>query len=74
MELVRRWFDGLRIGEVSPELCHPEIEIRNWAESPNPGPYHGHPGLRRWGEATQDSFEEMHFELVDLTTSEAGAW
>jgi ketosteroid isomerase-like protein len=48
VELVRRWFDGFAAGELSPELCDPEIEIRNWAESPAPGPYRGHEGLQRW--------------------------
>jgi hypothetical protein len=28
VEIVRRWFDGFAVGEVSPEPCDPEIEIR----------------------------------------------
>jgi ketosteroid isomerase-like protein len=72
VRLVRRWFEGLRVGEVSPELCDPEIEIRNWAESPSPGPYHGHTGLQRWWDDTQDAFEDMHFELVDVIDVGAG--
>src|SRR5215218_6270305 len=38
VEIVRRWFDGLNVREVSPELCDPEIEIRNWSGSLNPAP------------------------------------
>ena len=66
VELVRRWFDGLRRGDVSPDLCNADIEIRNWRESPNPGPYHGHDGVRRWWQDTQDAFEDVRFELVDV--------
>ncbi len=54
VELVRRWLEGLERGEVSPELCDPEIEIRNWAESPAPGPYHGYDGLHRWWRTVAD--------------------
>ena len=63
---VRRWFDGLRNGDPLPEICHPEIEIRNWAESPAAGPYHGHDGVRLWWSDVQDSFEHVRFELVDV--------
>ncbi|MGH2960718.1 MAG: nuclear transport factor 2 family protein [Solirubrobacterales bacterium] len=65
VKLVRRWFEGFRVGEVSPDICDPEIEIRNWKESPSPGPYRGHEGLRRWWNDVEDAFEDMHFELVD---------
>jgi hypothetical protein len=47
VELVRRWFKGLEHGELSPEICDPEIVIRNWDESPIRGPYHGHEGRFR---------------------------
>ncbi|HZB05108.1 MAG TPA: hypothetical protein VE449_00855 [Thermoleophilaceae bacterium] len=47
--------DGLNVREVSPELCDPEIEIRNWSESLNPGPYRGHDGLRRWWKEAHDT-------------------
>jgi hypothetical protein len=42
VDLVRRWFEGLERGELSPEICDEEILIRNWDESPIRGPYHGH--------------------------------
>jgi hypothetical protein len=30
VELVRRWFEGLGRGELTLEICDPEIEIRDW--------------------------------------------
>lgn len=48
VELVRRWFAGLQGGDPSPDLCHPEILIRNRDQSPIRGPYHGRQGLGQW--------------------------
>ena len=65
-QVVRRWFEGFARGEVTPEICGQEIEIRNWSESPVPGPYHGHQGLHDWWQDLADAFDEIHFELTDL--------
>jgi ketosteroid isomerase-like protein len=64
-ELVRRWFKGFEHGELSPEICDPAIEIRNWDESPIRGPYHGHDGMRRWWADFAEAFEEVHMELKE---------
>ena len=64
--LVKRWFDGLQRGELSLELCHPEIVVRNWDESPVRGPYHGHAGLRQWWADFADAFEDVHLELKEV--------
>ncbi len=64
--VVRRWFEGFARGEVTPEICDHEIEIRNWSESPVPGPYNGHQGLHDWWQDLADAFDEIHFELTDL--------
>jgi ketosteroid isomerase-like protein len=66
VDLVRRWFDGLARGELSPELCDPELRIENVAEFPITGPYHGHEGLRRWWQDVAEAFEEMRFEVEKL--------
>ncbi len=66
VEVVRRWFTALERGDPAPEMCDPEIEIRNWAESPIPGPYFGHDGLRHWWEEVADAFEDVRFELEDI--------
>ncbi len=67
VELVTRWFKGLGQGELTPEICDPEIVIRNWDESPVPGPYHGREGLGRWWADIADAIEELHFELNEAT-------
>jgi ketosteroid isomerase-like protein len=54
VDVVRRWFDRLDAGDPAPDLCSPDIEIRNWSESMTPGPYHGHDGLHRWWREAND--------------------
>jgi len=66
VEVVRRWFEGLEKGELSAEICHPEIVIRNWDESPIPGPYHGHEGLRRWWADFAEVLEDVRLELKEI--------
>jgi ketosteroid isomerase-like protein len=65
VELVRRWFDGLQRGELSPEICHPDLLIRNWDEAPVRGPYRGHDGLRQWWSDFSDAFDGVHMELKE---------
>lgn len=72
VELVRRWFRGFERGELGLDLCHPEIEIRNWAEVPITGPYHGHDGVRRWWDDIGDAFDYLQWELVELTDAGDG--
>jgi ketosteroid isomerase-like protein len=67
VEVVRRWFDSLARGEPAPELCHPEIEIRNWDDAPITGPYFGHDGVRQWWADVADAIDAPHFELLELT-------
>ena len=66
VETVRRWFNALAEGDPAPEICDPEIEIRNVDEFPIPGPYFGHDGLTQWWSDVADAFEEVHFELQDI--------
>ena len=64
--VVRRWLNALERGDPAPELCDPEIEITNWAESPVTGPYHGHDGVARWWEDLADAFQEYRWELQSI--------
>jgi ketosteroid isomerase-like protein len=66
VQLVQRWFDGLARGELSPELCDPDVLIRNWDEAPVRGPYHGHDGLRHWWEDFAEAFEDVRMELTEI--------
>ncbi len=66
VELVRRWFNGLEHGELSPQICHEEILIRNWDESPIRGPYHGHEGMRKWWAEFAEVFDDdVRMELKE---------
>jgi ketosteroid isomerase-like protein len=66
VDVVRRWFDSLAAGDPAPRMCDPEIEIRNWAEFPIPGPYFGHDGVEQWWADVADAFEDVHFELQQI--------
>jgi ketosteroid isomerase-like protein len=66
VELVRRWAYGLSRGELSLELCDPELRLDNIAGSPITGPYHGHEGLRRWWQDVAEAFDEIRFEVDEL--------
>jgi len=75
VKAVRRWFARLGAGDPAPDLCDPEIEIRNWAESPVPGPYYGHEGLRKWFRDVNDpdmGLDIQLFELEDVVEVEDG--
>lgn len=61
IETIQRWFSGLERGDPGVELCDPEIEISNWAESPIPGPYQGYDGVQRWWQELGEAFEELHW-------------
>jgi ketosteroid isomerase-like protein len=75
VEVIRGWFARLSAGDPAPDLCDPAIEIRNWEESPVPGPYRGHDGLRKWWKDVNDpdmGIEIRFFELeriVDIDES-----
>ena len=66
VDTVRRWFAALERGDPAPDLCHPDIEITNWAESPVTGPYRGHEGLAHWWNDVTDAFQEYQWELKSI--------
>ncbi len=66
MATVRRWFARLGEGDPAPELCDPGIEIRNWDESPVPGPYHGHDGLHKWFRGVNDPDMGLEIKMFEL--------
>jgi ketosteroid isomerase-like protein len=67
LAVVRRWFTALERGDPAAELCHPEIEIRNWDEAPITGPYYGHEGVHQWWGDVADAFDDVRFELLELS-------
>jgi hypothetical protein len=48
VDLVRRWFEGLERGELSPEICDEAILIRNWESPSVPRPRGTAPVLGRF--------------------------
>ena len=66
VQVVRQWFKRLAAGDPAPELCDPEIEIRNWTDMPTPGPYHGHEGLHQWWTDVNDADALGGFQLFEL--------
>ena len=72
VELVQRWFAGLGRGTLSPEICHPDIEIRNWEGSPLRGPYRGHEGLERWWRDFAEVIEDARFDLKETVALDEG--
>ncbi len=71
LAVARRWLERLANGDVAPELCDPEVEIRNWAEAPLPGPYNGHEGLQRWWADIEDVLDNARFELHEAEEVDA---
>ena len=71
VEVVRRWFAELARGNPAPELCDPEIEIRNWDDAPITGPYFGHQGVHEWWADVADAFEDVRFELLEIEPIDA---
>lgn len=66
VDVVRRWFAALEAGDLAVEMCDPEVEIRNWAESPIRGPYFGHDGVRQWWDDLAEAFENVRFKVLGI--------
>jgi ketosteroid isomerase-like protein len=66
VDVVRRWLAALERGDPAPEMCDPQVEISNWAESPIPGPYFGHDGVRQWWDDVADAFEGVRFKTQEI--------
>jgi ketosteroid isomerase-like protein len=64
--IVRRWFAALESGNPAPELCDPEVEIRNWDNAPITGPYYGHEGVHQWWADVADAIDDLRFELEHI--------
>ena len=66
VDVVRRWLSSLEQGDPAPEMCDPEVEIVNWAESPIPGPYPGHDGVRQWWADVADAFDGVRLQVMRI--------
>jgi ketosteroid isomerase-like protein len=69
--LMRTLFERFnRTGFQPEELWHPDGELVNFRESPIPGPYRGHDGLRRWRDDLFEVVKEGRFDVESLTDAD----
>ncbi len=69
VEVVQRAFEFFERGELPFEVADPDIRIDNIPQSPHPGPYYGHEGLRRWWKELADVIPDLRLLLegvIDL--------
>jgi ketosteroid isomerase-like protein len=66
VDVVRAWLSALERGDPAPEMCDPEVEIVNWAESPIPGPYLGRDGVRKWWDDLAEAFEGVRLGVMSI--------
>jgi ketosteroid isomerase-like protein len=71
VEVIRTLFERFNRDGVQPEeLWHPDGVLVNFRESPIPGPYRGHDGLRRWREDLFEVVREGRFDVESLTDAD----
>ncbi len=71
VEIMQTLFERFNRDGFQPvELWHPDAVLVNFRESPIPGPYQGHDGLRRWGEDLFEVVKEGRFEVESLTDAD----
>ena len=54
------------------DLCDERIELRNPAEFPVAGEFHGHEGVRRWAAQVWEVFSEVHHDVEEIIEVEDG--
>ncbi len=59
-----------RDGFLPVELWHSEAVLVNFRESPIPGPYLGHDGLRSWRDDIFEVLKEGRFDVESLTDAD----
>jgi ketosteroid isomerase-like protein len=68
VEIVRRLFERFnQDGFLPEELWHSDGLLTNFRESPIPGPYRGHQGLRKWRDDLFEVLKEGRFDVESLT-------
>ncbi len=66
VDVVRRAYEFLGRGELPFEVTDPEIRIDNIPDSPIPGPYYGHGGMRRWWSEIADALPGFRLTLEEV--------
>jgi len=71
VEITRSVFERFnRNGCLPEELWHSDARLTNFRESPIPGPYRGHEGLREWRDDIFEVLKEGRFEVTSLTDAD----
>ena len=71
VEIMRTLFERFNRDGVQPEdLWHSDGVLTNFRESPIPGPYRGHEGLRRWRDDLFEVLKEGRFDVESLTDAD----
>jgi ketosteroid isomerase-like protein len=71
VEVVRTLFVRFNRDGFQPvELWDPEGVLVNFRESPIPGPYEGHDGLRRWRDDLFEVVKDGRFDVESLTDAD----
>jgi len=66
VEVVARWWEAVRRGDLGEELWAEDLEIVNaegWALEAT---YRGHDGLRRWWNDLAEAFSELTLEVDEI--------
>jgi ketosteroid isomerase-like protein len=71
VEIARTLFERFnRSGYLPEELWHSDGVLVNFRESPIPGPYRGHEGLRSWRDDLFEVVKEGRFEVESVTDAD----
>lgn len=65
VQIVRRAYEFFERGELPFDLIDRDVRIDNIAESPIPGPYYGHEGLRQWWDDLAEAVPTLRLKLEE---------
>ena len=67
VEIVGRWAEAIRHGDLAEELWDANVEIVNAKGWPVEATYHGHDGLRRWWRDLEEACSDLVLEFEEIT-------
>lgn len=72
MEVLVRWSEAIRRGDLAQELWDPEAEIVNAKGWVLEASYHGHEGLHQWWSDLEEAFSDFTMEVEEITPLDEG--
>ena len=67
LEIVKRWAEAIRRGDLAEELWAPDLEIVNAEGWVVEATYHGYEGLRRWWDDLAEAFSDFEMQVEEIT-------